>query len=552
MSQRSSTPLQMAKATVHDARIEHFDAPSRFAHGGQRPISAVEMCTDDKGDTMSIDAAKGAPPQSGSGSPLFRNTIFLLIGQIVSTALAIVTNGALGRALGPSDYGLLYVILSFVTIANVSIEWGQNYYSIREVARFPMKDGRLVGAGLVLRTGATIVGSLPIALAAWTFGYDRRMVTFTTVYLILNLPLSLAQFYGIIFRGRDRMEFDSIVSIVNKLVAFGFILTALRMHLGLGGVIGAQGVAGFCAVIVAAAIFRRIANTPITIEVAAMRETFHGGTPFAFMNVAMYAQPYIDAVLLSKFAPPTVVGWYGAARTIQGTLYAPPSILASAAFPGLSRVASNLPEFARELRRAMRIMLWLGALTAVGTFQFADVAIHIVYGKRQYSPAADVLSVYGMGLFIIFIDMLLSTAMAALNRSAALSIVKICSVVASTILDIIFIPYCQRRFGNGGLGTVVAFILSELVMFGGVLYLLPRGILSRGTLLDGARVLGAGFVTLAVLRLIPHLVPWLAIPLCIFLFTAVCCLFGLFGRSDFDRLRLAIRKVLGINVGAVS
>jgi len=125
---------------------------------------------------------------------------------------------------------------------------------------------------------------------------------------------------------------------------------------------------------------------PITIEVAAMRETFHGGTPFAFMNVAMYAQPYIDAVLLRSLLPHRRRLVRGC-RTIQGTLYAPPSILASAAFPGLSRVGVESARISRESCEELCASCSGSARSRPSERFNLRRRIHIVYGKRQYKSS---------------------------------------------------------------------------------------------------------------------------------------------------------------------
>ena len=66
-----------------------------------------------------------------------------------------------------------------------------------------------------------------------------------------------------------------------------------------------------------------------------------GGLPVLSMSVAGAAQPYLDAVILSKLAPAAAVGYYGAARNILGTLLAPAVILGTASYPRISRAAHH-------------------------------------------------------------------------------------------------------------------------------------------------------------------------------------------------------------------
>ncbi len=258
------------------------------------------------------------------------------------------------------------------------------------------------------------------------------------------------------------------------------------------------------------------------------------------MTLATNVQPYIDAVLLSKLVPRDAVGWYGAAKSIMGTLLAPSLILGAAAFPRLSRAAGDVEAFHHEMSTAQRPMIWLGGLAAVGTWLFADVAIRVVYGQRSFGPAGIILAVFGLGLFVVFVDVLLGYALTALGRATAFSVLKIILVAIGTGLELWLIPWFQARTGNGGLGVVVSFVSCELLIFCGLLLLMPRGTVGLRILTDAARAVGSALLTALLLHLLPPLPPWLAIPLCILVYTAATAALGLLRLDDLRALSTVI------------
>src|SRR5260370_37386875 len=99
---------------------------------------------------MSERAAVAADPELPPSAGLARNAFYLVMGQVATTALAIVFNGAVGRLLGPNDFGLYFLISSFAAFAYVVVDWGQQFYGLREVARTPERGGVLLGTGLAL------------------------------------------------------------------------------------------------------------------------------------------------------------------------------------------------------------------------------------------------------------------------------------------------------------------------------------------------------------------------------------------------------------------
>ena len=480
------------------------------------------------------EAPRGAPAggRDASGATVARNALHLVIGQGATTVLAIVLSAALGRSLGAKDFGVYYLIATMSAFAYVFVEWGQPLFVIRQAARAPGRSGELLGAALALRAAMAVAVILPAGLIAWGLGYGARTTWLSVLFILASLPLFLAQGYGMVFRARDQMGRDAIVSISNKAITLLIALPTLALGAGIPGVIVAQAVAGLAALGVAVRLYRRLGAPRLTASTQTARELLAAGAPILAMTAAAAAQPYLDAIILSKLAPAAAVGWFGAARNIIGTLLAPAAILGAAAYPHIARASAEPAGLGPTVRSAFRPLLWLGALAATGTYLFAGTAIGLIYGSEGFGPAATILQVFSPGLFLVFIDILLGNIIYASGGGTGFAIAKIVSVVVGTGLDFVLIPLFQQRLGNGGVGVVVAFALSELVVFAGALMVMRRGTLQRGTALDVARALAAGGLTVLLFRVAPPVPAWAGIPLCVAAFAAASVALGLVGRRE--------------------
>ncbi len=492
---------------------------------------------------MTAETHPGTAAREPSSSiPIARNAMYLVLGQAATMVLGILFSAMLARRLGSADFGLYFLIGTFSTFALVVVDWGQQYFINREVARSPERGGDLLGTALLLRVIGTALVCVPSGLAAWAFGYDRRTVWLSVGLLAFNLPFFLAQNFGTVFRGRDRMGLDATLSVANRAVGLVLGFAALTLGFGLGGVVVTQGLAGGAALAVAFKLYKRVKTGPLRVSRTAAREILGGGTAIVALTIAIYLQPYIDAVLLSKLVPRDAVGWYGAAKNILGTLLAPAIILSAAVFPRLSRAARSPASFRQEFVAAQRPMLWLGALAGVGTWVFADLAIAVVFGKSGFGPASDVLRVSGLGLFLIFEDILIGIALLALGRARQFAVVKVASVVLGVALELVLIPYWQHRMVNGGVGVSLALVLSEVVMFGGGLLLMPKGTVGKAFLFDGGRALGCALATAVLFQVLPHQPPWVGVPLCVVVFTGLTLACGLLRAADLHVLRGLLRQ----------
>lgn len=481
---------------------------------------------------------------------LAKNAFFLLLGQVGSTVLAIVLNATLARTLGAADFGIYFLLVTMSTFAYVVVEWGQSALVVREAARRPQATGELLGSALAFRVAVAALAALATGFVTRLLGYDARTQALSALMIACSLPLALSQPFTYLFRGRDRMDLDAVVTVIAKATVVAGTVLVLVLDGHLEGVVIAQGVGGAAALLAAVLLARRIGLARARATWQGVRGLAAGGTSIAVFFVIVAAEPYLHAILLSKLAPAVAVGWYGAARSIMGVLLAPATILSTAAFPQFARAGSR-EELLHAIRQTLRLLLGLGALGAVGTYLFADFAVSTIYGRGKFDPAAHVLQLFAPVLFVFFIDMLFASVVTATGKTLRLAIAKTASVAASTLLATALVPWAQARFGNGGLGLVLAFGASEVVMVFTFLALVPRGSLDRGMLTDLLRTLLVAAATLALFRALPPLSPWIAVPATVAVFTGLTLAVGLVSRRDLERVATLLESQGREDVGDV-
>jgi O-antigen/teichoic acid export membrane protein len=445
------------------------------------------------------------------------------------------------RTLGAEDFGLLYLLTSVGAFAYVFVDWGHGAYVTGEIAKRPERSGELLGTVLLVRVATAVLACLLAVLLMVVLGYDRRTILLSVFTIAAWLPLYLGLSYAWVFRGRERMDYDALLQVVSK---FSLVVVSLA-GLALGGrlvaLVGVYAAAGAVTLLVAVILYRRIHLPALAFSWPTARELVSGGVPILAIALAVGVQPYITANLLYKLVPGDLVGWYGAAWALAGTLVAPATILGATMYPRLARVADNPLEFGRVLRTAFRPLLLVAALGGVGAVLFADFAIGVVYSEQKFGPAADILRSFAPALLLIYVDMLLGNAIVALGKAGGLAKAKILAVVVTTGAALILVPFFQARFGNGGIGIMVGIALGELIMVAAAT-LLMRGMVHRAMVTDLGRALLAGVATIGLFQVLPPLPAFVGIPLCVVSFAGFATAAGLIGRSDFDLLASIVRR----------
>jgi O-antigen/teichoic acid export membrane protein len=490
--------------------------------------------------TAGAPAATTSPGDAGAG--LARNALHLFAGQVATTVLSILMNAALGRTLGVADFGLYFFLMNACLFTYTMVEWGQSQYLIQEVARDPRRTAGLLGGALAMRVVGSVLFSLLTGGFLLAAGYGSRTAGLAVLLITAWLPTSMTLAIGLVFRGHERMDADARTSVTSKSIALAVVLPILALGGRLAAAIVGIGAAGLGALAIAAHLARRIEIPRPRLDPAELRILLRGGFPLMIMNVVFLAQNTIESLMLSRYAAPAVLGWYGAARSISGNLVMAGGILVTASFPRLSRTAHDPVAFKREVTAALRPAFALAVLAMIGPYLFADFAIGLLYGHTSYGPAVTILQLIGPTLFLIFVDMLLGIVALAAGRAKSLTAFKCAALALATALGFPLVQWTEAHWGNGALGVIGAFGASEILMVVVFLSLVPRGVLDRTNLLDLVRSLAAGAAAVLVVRAVPWTNALVNLPLCLAVFGAVAWWSGLVGPSDAEALVAAFRR----------
>ncbi len=471
---------------------------------------------------------------------LVRNVFHLGIGQVASTALGIVLTAVIGRALEPAQFGILFIAIAITSFVYVIVDWGQGTYLVREMARGRSDEPQLIGSALLIRLTIVVFSSALAVAIALALGYNEQVVELTLLCMMVTVPAALFVPLSCSFRGKDRMDVDAFANIVGKAMTLVATAIALRFGGGLTEVILMAGVGGISTLLVGAIAAPRL-NVAVKAPVMKIvRELLQHGAPIAAFTLVLASQPFVEILMLSAFAGPAVVGWYGASRSIFGIVTSPAMILLTATFPELSRASVSLPDLRRMIDATGRVLFIAAAFTASALYLFAGHIVAIIYGHGRFEEAASILRVSAIFIPLLFFVMVLASAMTAVGRNKAMAVISLVRIAVCVVLSWLLIGYWQQRFGNGAIALVIIAGVAEIPAMIACLILLPRGAVGSTTTLNVARACIASLCTVVPLSMLQPLGLLYLTPLFTLLFAVAALVTRLVLLSD---LRLAMEVV---------
>jgi O-antigen/teichoic acid export membrane protein len=475
--------------------------------------------------------------RSNTARLLVRNVAHLAVGQVATTALGILLTAIIGRALEPAHFGILYIVTAIGTFVGVIVDWGQGTYLIREMARGRIDEPELIGGALLIRLAATVFSSAIGVAITLALGYSNQIVELTLLAMMAGIPTALFAPLDYSFRGKDRMDLDAFANIVGKVMTLVATAIALRLGGGLTEVILMQGVGNISILVVGVIAAQRLHIAVKAPTMEGIRELFQHGAPIAAFSLVIASQPFLETVLLSAFAGPAVVGWYGAFRGIFSIVASPAIILLGAAFPELSRASLSLPDLRRMIDSTERVLFITAAFASSALYLFADTIVAILYGHGRFEQAASILRVSAIFMPLLFFTFFLASVLFAIGRNRALALISIARIAVCVALSWLLIGYWQQRFGNGAIALVIVAGVVEIPAMIAYLTLLPRGAVGSTTTINLFRACAASLCTVVPLSMLQPLGLFYLTPLFVLSFAVIAMVTRLILPSD---LRLAM------------
>ena len=451
---------------------------------------------------------------------VLRNTLLLVAAQVVATPLSVLVNAVAARALGPTDFGQLYLATTYCSLAFLVVEWGQPTALTGMVARDRSRAGELLGSGLTLRAVLMPLVLLVLIAACVLAGYDRRFLVILLWVSLGSAFVSVASACQDVMRGYERSDVAAASLVGAQLLSALIVVPTLLISGRLPSFLVAQAA---CAAVGASLLVLLLPTLGVP-RISASRRTSHtlwsAGTSFLLFNLILALQPSVDAVFLSKMASPEAIGWQAVARKLTGLLIFPASAMTASLYPTLSRLyAEDRAAFRATAAGALRATPVIAAPIALGCALFPQLGLDL-FGQVAYGSAGANLRILAAFVLLLYLTMPLSAALLAAGRQRAWAAAQFGCVALSAALDPLLIPWFQARSGNGGLGVCISTVAGEVLMVAIGLYLLPRGIFDRSHLRSFASVAAAGLAMTAAALALSSLTPYAAAPLALLAYVA--------------------------------
>jgi O-antigen/teichoic acid export membrane protein len=412
-------------------------------------------------DSTAPDVSDAAP---SALARVGRNSLILLVSQSITWVLSTVLAVVIPRFFGPEPLGWFTISAALWTMAATCIALGTSTLLTLDFARRGTTAADAAGPVVRLRMVTTTVGFAAVLGFTVAADYGSEVVTMVVVMGVATTLASFADVPGSALVGLERMGDLARAEVVSKLCYTLATLALLVLTRNVFFVAAAGIVLSFVRGVMQTRTVQRVAPLHLATTWADVRRAARGSVVYFVAGLALVLYQQVDAIVMSFLVDDRRIGWYGAADGLFTTLLFAPTILTTSLLPALAREhAADAAAARRLLGQSFDALVLFAVPLGLAVLVSARSGVRLLYGSA-FDGAGPVLSLHGIVLLFTSFSILLGSYGAATGRQSFWNWLMFGAIGATIPLDLVFVPWTESRFGNGAIGGVLSYVVTESSM----------------------------------------------------------------------------------------
>jgi len=403
-----------------------------------------------------------------------KNFLWLIVGQATYKLFSLFSLILLARSVRVEEFGIFSYSLAFVGLFYILSDMGLSDLLVRETAKDHQLLPGYLSNFLALKFILSIITLIAIGLSASIHSYN---IVITRLILIFGVGIvleSLSFLMKAVFQTYEQMKYEAYVLILEGMVRFLLVLSAINSGVGIIGVALAFFLSTLFGLIVSSfLVYFKFAKLRFEFDWRFMCKFLIIALPFAGLNLLGYINLKIDTVMLMHLSGEASAGLFGAANRLIEPLLVIPLMFGISLAPAVSKaVGWKRNDIIHFLRRCMAILIFLCLPIVIVLTIIAPSIFGLILGIH-YVGATDTFRILIWYFPLFTLQFMWEKLLNGLRREAMTVIIYLIGMIINVAFNILLIP----KYGPTGAGVATllagSFILIALFYLIRIISLLP-------------------------------------------------------------------------------
>jgi O-antigen/teichoic acid export membrane protein len=387
------------------------------------------------------------------------NTTFILFGNIVVKALALLISINLARYLGVEYFGEYNFVIAYLSFFIFVANFGLDSILIRDLSRKKFDVDIFVSNVLMIRI-LTCSFSIILSITIVNFlGYPAETIMHVSLLSLILMFQGLSYLFESVFHSNLKMYYSSISMVISKLFFALAVFVLIMMGYPLISFLYAYIVAEFIRALISIYYSKKFVRIRMHIDAELWKYLLKECMPF-IVGYALFIIYYrIDILMLSKMEGNLAVGYYSAAYKLTDPLLFIPGAFASVLMPIMARkYMSDRMGLEEVYSIGSKYILQLMFPISIFLHFFSEDLIHLLYTDSYYASIYT-LKILSFTIVINSLNSIQNSLLVASDRQKLNTMsVGVCCIF-NIVLNLVLIPIYSYN------GAAIATLISVLFLF---------------------------------------------------------------------------------------
>ncbi len=367
----------------------------------------------------------------------FKNIGYLVVGNIVGRALALIGVFYIPKLLGPEQYGVYNTVTAYVMLFSVFTFQGLNKVIIREAVKDLKKAKYILEETIGLRYYFSIAASVLCIIVVLFVDYEAGTKLYITIYSFSLLLTGFRSSMATIYQAHEKMKVLAGVAIVRPLLRVPLAILFLTKGYGVISLIILDLALELLILLFVYYLSRKLVVFNILSRIKLTRKYLIPGMRFSLLGFMNTLSCRIDVLMLSFMTTPQNVGIYALAYRIVETGLLLRQPISQSVFPFYSKKFSNTKPKIRYLVKHSALISIPLLVLLIPVSIFIEPIVPVIFGDK-FSSSAEIVHV--LIFYLIFYFALIPWGLfleATKKETCLLYQCAICAVL-NIVLNIVF------------------------------------------------------------------------------------------------------------------
>jgi O-antigen/teichoic acid export membrane protein len=412
---------------------------------------------------------------------LFFNASWLFGAKTAAGIFTAIQTIIIARILGTNDYGLLVLIIAYVGILFVILDFQFWETATKYIGDFwsdgdKQRTASMIKLSYIVDITSGIIAFIIAILSAEivnNYLINSPQADFLIRIYAVSLLIDTTNFTSdAILRVFEKFKQISFIVSLTNLTRLALVSVALYLDMGLQEVLYSYIAASVVGIVIRLVIVNMTLNEKgvhrwWSSKISLISDQWKGISWFLANSsltktFTLASDNYLGVLMLGHFSGTEATAFYKIARNCTTIIKRFMDPLYEAIYPELVKISNmkNLQDFSHFIKSSTKTLIKISLPVAVILFLFPDVIINLIFGK-QYLPAENALRIVTVGVLISQLSFWIGPALLALGKPGLRTIIRGCTTIFYIILLLILVPkysYDGAAFAFLGYSAVVTAI----------------------------------------------------------------------------------------------